>query len=87
MLQCSILNPFHILKTLSQLLERESVKSIAETMVKYKIGSVVIEKNHLPIGIITDKDLRSKIATGMFAVNATADQIMSAPVYCKPVCC
>jgi CBS domain-containing protein len=32
-------------------------------MVKYKIGSVVIEKNHL-IGIITDKDLRSKIATG-----------------------
>jgi CBS domain-containing protein len=59
---------------------KESVKSIAETMVKYKIGSVVIEKNHLPIGIITDKDLRSKIATGMFAVNATADQIMSAPV-------
>jgi CBS domain-containing protein len=61
MLQCSILNPFHILKILSQLLER-AVKSIAETMVKYKIGSVVIEENHLPIGIITDKDLRSKIA-------------------------
>jgi CBS domain-containing protein len=57
-------------------------------MVKYKIGSVVIEKNHLPIGIITDKDLRSKIATGMFAVNATADQIMSANHRnCKPVCC
>jgi CBS domain-containing protein len=54
-------------------------------MVKYKIGSVVIEKNHLPIGIITDKDLRSKIATGMFAVNATADQIMSAPVITVPV--
>jgi CBS domain-containing protein len=63
---------------------KESVKSIAETMVKYKIGSV-IEKNHLPIGIITDKDLRSKIATGMFAVNATADQIMSAPVITVPV--
>jgi CBS domain-containing protein len=47
-------------------------------MVKYKIGSVVIEENHLPIGIITDKDLRSKIATGMFAVNATGP--MSAPV-------
>jgi CBS domain-containing protein len=38
----------------------------------------------LPIGIITDKDLRSKIATGMFA-NATADQIMSAPVITVPV--
>jgi CBS domain-containing protein len=42
---------------------KEAVKSIAEMVVKYKIGSV-IEKNHLPIGIITDKDLRSKIATG-----------------------
>jgi CBS domain-containing protein len=38
----------------------------------------------LPIGIITDKDLRSKIATGMFAVNTTADQIMS-PVITVPV--
>ncbi|MFB0910327.1 MAG: DUF294 nucleotidyltransferase-like domain-containing protein [Flavobacterium sp.] len=64
---------------------KEAVKCIAETMVKYKIGSVIIEKNHLPIGIITDKDLRSKIATGMFAVNATADQIMSAPVITVPV--
>jgi CBS domain-containing protein len=35
-------------------------------------------------GIITDKDLRSKIA-GMFAVNTTADQIMSAPVITVPV--
>jgi CBS domain-containing protein len=49
-----ILNPFHILKTYHSYW-KESVKSIAETMVKYKIGSVVIEKNHLPIGIITDK--------------------------------
>jgi CBS domain-containing protein len=32
---------------------KETIKSIAETMVKYKIGSVIIEKNYLPIGIIT----------------------------------
>lgn len=61
-----------------------TVKSIAEMMVKYKIGSVVIEENRLPIGIITDKDLRSKIATGMFAINDAADQIMSAPVITVP---
>jgi CBS domain-containing protein len=56
-------------------------------MVKYKIGSVVIEENHLPIGIITDKDLRSKIA-GMFA-NATADHYVGTGNHrtCKPVCC
>jgi CBS domain-containing protein len=42
--------PISYTENLSQLLEKRSVKSIAETMVKYKIGSVVIEKNHLPIG-------------------------------------
>jgi CBS domain-containing protein len=64
---------------------KEAIKAIAETMVKYKIGSVIIEENHLPIGIITDKDLRSKIATGMFAISDSADQIMSAPVITVPV--
>lgn len=59
---------------------KETVKFIAETMVKYKIGSVIIEKNQLAVGIITDKDLRSKIATGLFCINDSADQIMSAPV-------
>jgi CBS domain-containing protein len=64
---------------------REEVKAIAQMMVTHKIGSVIIEKNHLPIGIITDKDLRSKIATGLFAINDSADQIMSAPVITVPV--
>jgi CBS domain-containing protein len=59
---------------------KDSVKSIAETMTQRKIGSVIIEENQLPIGIITDKDLRSKIATGLFTIEASADQIMSAPV-------
>jgi CBS domain-containing protein len=65
----------HILKTLSQLAKCNR-KSIAEMMVKYKIGSVV-EENRLPIGIITDKDLRSKIATGMFAINDTGPNYVS----------
>ena len=58
----------------------DSVKSIAETMTRLKIGSVIIQENQIPIGIITDKDLRSKIATGLFSIEASADQIMSAPV-------
>ena len=33
-----------------------------------------------PIGIITDKDLRRKIATGRFPLDTTVDQIMSSPV-------
>lgn len=60
--------------------KNESVKSIALTMTQNKIGSVIIHENQLPIGIITDKDLRSKIATGIFSIDVAANQIMSAPV-------
>jgi CBS domain-containing protein len=58
----------------------DSVKSIAEAMTLHKIGSVIIHENQLPIGIITDKDLRSKIATGLFNIEVRAEQIMSVPV-------
>lgn len=58
----------------------DSVKSIAETMTRRKIGCVIIQENQLPIGIITDKDLRSKIATGLFAIETSAEKIMSVPV-------
>jgi CBS domain-containing protein len=53
-------------------------------MTQYKIGSVIIEENQLPIGIVTDKDLRSKIATGIFTIDVAIDQIMSAPVITVP---
>ncbi len=56
------------------------VKDIAKKMVDHKIGSIIVEKSNLPIGIITDKDLRSKIATGLFPIDVDAKQIMSTPV-------
>ena len=59
---------------------KDIIKQVAQAMTNYKIGSVIIEQNQLPIGIVTDKDLRSKIATGVFSIEVTIDQIMSAPV-------
>lgn len=56
------------------------LKDIAQKMTDLKIGSVIIEKAKLPIGIITDKDLRSKIATGLFSIDVDVKQIMSNPV-------
>lgn len=56
------------------------VKDIVQKMTDLKIGSVIIEKAKLPIGIITDKDLRSKIATGLFSIDVDVKQIMSNPV-------
>ncbi len=63
---------------------KDSVQAIAQTMTKSKIGSIIIEENQLPLGIVTDKDLRSKIATGIFPIDITVDQIMSSPVITVP---
>jgi len=56
------------------------IRDIAQKMVENKIGSIIIEKSKLPIGIITDKDLSSKIATGLFPIDVEAKQVMSSPV-------
>jgi len=57
-----------------------SVLEVATLMTRHKIGSILIEQDQLPVGIITDKDLRSKIATGRYPLTASASEIMSAPV-------
>lgn len=56
------------------------VKYVAQTMSSRKIGSIVIHENQLPIGIVTDKDLRAKIATGLYTIDVSVDKIMSSPV-------
>lgn len=60
------------------------VMYIAKTMSNSSIGSVIIQKEQLPIGIITDRDLRSKIATGLFPITTTAESIMTTPVITVP---
>ena len=60
------------------------IKFIAKTMANSSIGSVIIQENQLPIGIITDRDLRSKIATGLFPIDVTADKVMTSPVITVP---
>jgi CBS domain-containing protein len=56
------------------------VKFVAQTMASSKIGSMIIHEDRKPIGIVTDKDLRSKIATGLYSIDVTIDKIMSSPV-------
>lgn len=60
------------------------VKYVAQTMASRKIGSIIIHENQLPIGIITDKDLRAKIATGLYPIDVSVDKIMSSPVLTVP---
>jgi CBS domain-containing protein len=59
---------------------KTTIIEAANTMTSKRVGSIIITKNNKPTGIITDKDLRTKIATGIFSIQDTVDKIMSSPV-------
>ena len=64
--------------------ENTKVEIAAVTMTEKKVGSIIITKDNKPLGIITDKDLRTKIATGKFNLSEKVTQIMSSPVITIP---
>jgi CBS domain-containing protein len=53
-------------------------------MTKKNVGAILVVEDSLPIGIITDKDLRNKIVTGEFPITTTAATIMTTPVITYP---
>lgn len=57
-----------------------SIREAAKTMRDKVINSIVVVEDKRPIGIITDKDFRTKIATGEHSINAPVAEIMSSPV-------
>lgn len=63
---------------------RTTVKKVAEIMTQKKVGAILVVKDKLPVGIITDKDLRNKIVTGTYPITTTASKIMTAPVITYP---
>ncbi|MHA7055844.1 DUF294 nucleotidyltransferase-like domain-containing protein [Aquimarina sp. M1] len=57
------------------------VKDIALQMNARKVNSVIVsDENKHPLGIITDSDLRAKIATGLFPATSIVTEIMTTPV-------
>ena len=60
------------------------VQNVAQIMTDNLSGCVVIQENNLPVGIVTDTDLRSKIATGRFYITTLVSNIMSSPVITVP---
>ncbi len=61
-----------------------SIKTAAQIMTSKRVGSIVIVENNKPLGIITDKDLRTKIATGQVPIDDAVTEIMSSPVITYP---
>jgi CBS domain-containing protein len=61
-----------------------TVQSVAQKMNDNLYGCAVVHEQNLPVGIITDVDLRNKIATGKFYITTLAQNIMTTPVLTVP---
>ena len=61
-----------------------AIKTIANKMSKKGVGSIIVVENKIPVGVITDKDLRNKVATGLVSIDAKVEKIMISPVICYP---
>tara|TARA_R110002049_G_scaffold205679_1_gene376177 strand:+ start:78 stop:1994 length:1917 start_codon:yes stop_codon:yes gene_type:complete len=60
---------------------KSTIKEAAIKMSAQKIGCiVVVDDACLPIGIITNSDIKNKIATGLFSIDTSVKEIMSSPV-------
>ena len=64
--------------------QETNIKGAAKIMTDKRVGSIIITKNNKPLGIITDKDLRTKIATGKYSIDQKVSTIMSSPVISYP---
>lgn len=62
----------------------KSIQEVALIMSESRIGSMIITEQQKPIGIVTDKDLRMKVATGKVGLSEPISQIMSSPVHTIP---
>lgn len=61
-----------------------SIQDAALLMTRKKTGCLIITADRKPIGIITDRDIRTKVATGKFGSNCLVSDIMSSPVKTFP---
>lgn len=60
---------------------KATLKEAAIKMSKNKIGCIiVIDDDKKPVGIITNSDIKNKIATGLFPITTTVTNVMSSPV-------
>ncbi len=62
--------------------QKENVKQISEKMSSARVGSVVITRDELPIGIVTDGDIVTKVVSrDVIPSGVIASEIMSTPVH------
>ena len=76
------LQPIPIIKKMVTVPQETSIQESAILMSRRKVGSVIVVENDLPVGIVTDVDLREEVATGNIPINAQIKEVMRSPVIC-----
>lgn len=76
------LQPVQISKKMLMVRPDTSIEKAATQMSKRKVGSVIVVKDKIPVGIVTDVDFREKVVTGKVGTDAQISQIMNSPVIC-----
>jgi CBS domain-containing protein len=61
-----------------------TAKEVADIMLNKNVGAILVLDDLLPVGIITDRDLRNKIVTGLFPITIPVSEIMNSPVVTYP---
>ncbi len=57
---------------------------VAQLMTDNLFDNVIVSNQNRPIGIVTDTDMRTKVATGRYSISAAIASIMSSPVITVP---
>ena len=58
----------------------EKVGAALRLMVRHKIGSIIVVEKGKPVGILTERDVTTKIAKGQNVRNLTVKKVMSKPL-------
>ncbi|MDG3581646.1 DUF294 nucleotidyltransferase-like domain-containing protein [Galbibacter pacificus] len=76
------LQPVQYVKNIISCTKNTAVSTVAKLMSAKNVGSVLVVENEIPLGIVTDKDIRNTIAVGIYPIDIAVEKIMSAPVIC-----
>ena len=53
---------------------------IAKMMEQGGIGAIIVKENNIPVGIVTDRDFATKIASNSLSFDIPVEKIMSSPL-------
>jgi signal-transduction protein with cAMP-binding, CBS, and nucleotidyltransferase domain len=57
-----------------------SIRDAAKLMDKKDIGCIIVTKNQLPVGILTERDFVKRIAAKEIPLTASLEKVMSSPL-------